>query len=175
MSSRSFAYSGYDSYRGGAYFICDVCSQRFRRSVMLVEVGQPPRRRSLQRIHRPPQMNVPDIYPEGLPFPDARPPQDRPDRLEDDTALQSTLGGFQVQYGQTYPGGQNQQPGALSPLPFAESNDILSQDPEPGNPGIGTPIGPNVLADDVTFITGVIPAPDNTNSTTPDPVPSPNP
>ncbi len=124
---------------------------------------------------RPPQMSVPDVYPEGIPFPDTRAPQDRPDRLEDDTALQSVTGGFQVQVGQTYPNNQIQQPGALSPLPINESNANHPQTPEPGNPGIGLPIGPNVLADDVTFITGLIPAPDNTNSTVAPAVPAPRP
>ena len=122
-------------------------------------------------------MSVPNVFPEGLPFPDTRAPQDRPDRMEDDTALQSVTGGFKVQVGQTYPDGQNGQPGALSPLPFLESIDTdgAPYDPEPGNPSVGTPIGPNVLADDVTFITGPIPAPDNTDSTVPDPVPLPDP
>lgn len=124
---------------------------------------------------RPPLMSIPNVYPEGLPFPDARSPQDRPDRLVDDTALQSISGGFAVQAGRTYPNGQNQQPGALSPQPFTESNDALPQVPEPGNPGIGTPIGPDVLADDVTFITGPVSAPDNTNSTAPPAIPAPSP
>ena len=125
----------------------------------------------------PPQMSVPNVYPEGLPFPDARSPQDRSDRLTDDTALQSVMGGMAVQNGQTYPNGQNGQPGALSPQPFYESVDPDGGPyiPEPGNPTVGTPIGPNVLADDVTFITGLIPAPDNTTSTVPDPVPFPDP
>lgn len=175
MSRTSFAYPNSDLYRpGGAWFICDVCSQRFRRTDMLVRWDNL-RVDAKCNDPRPPQMSIPNVWPEGIPFPDARPPQDRPDRLEDDTALQSGWGGFQVQYGQTYPGGQNQQPGALSPLPFVESNNTTPQDPEPGNPGIGTPIGPNVLADDVTFITGPVAAPMNTNSTVPDPIPAPRP
>ena len=80
-----------------------------------------------------------------------------------------------MQAGLTYPNGQIQQPGALSPQPFYESNDLTPQNPETGNPGIGTPIGPTVLADDVTFITGPIPAPENTNSTVPPAVPAPRP
>ena len=87
-------------------------------------------------------------------------------------------GGFAVLVGQTYPNGQNQQPGALSPQPFTESveNTGTPYIPEPGQPpSIGTPIGPNVLADDVTFITGPIPAPDNTNSTVPPAIPSARP
>lgn len=92
---------------------------------------------------RPPQMQPPNIYPEGIPFFDARPPQDRPDRLQDDTSLQSIGGGFLAPYGELYPNGQRQQPGALSPLQIVE------------NP---TPQGPNVLMDDITFITGPVSA-----------------
>lgn len=158
-SSRAFEYSNYDAYRGGAYFICDVCSQRFRRKVMQIRWDNL-RVDAACLDPRPPQMSVPDVFPEGLPFPDARPPQDRPDRLEDQTSLQSVEGGFAATPGVQYPNGQYQQPGALSPLPFVESP---------------TPIGPNVLADDVTFITGPISAPMNTDSDIPDPVPRPNP
>ena len=160
MGARNFAYSDYNQYKpGGAWFICDRCSQRFRRSKMLVEWDNL-RVDAACLDPRPPQMSVPDVFPEGLPFPDARSPQDRPDRLEDDTALWSVGGGLSVQIGQSYPNGQNQQPGALSPLPFVESP---------------TPVGVNVLADDVTFITGPVSAPTNTDSTTPDPVPEPSP
>lgn len=121
---------------------------------------------------RPPQMSIPDVFPEGLPFPDTRPPQDRPDRLEDDTSLQSVTGGFQVQVGQLYPAGQQQQPGALSPLPVDEtvpdvdSLTVLGTDDgrllvtdsglELTITTIGTPFGPTVLADDVSFITGPV-------------------
>jgi hypothetical protein len=102
------------------------------------------------------------VYPEGIPFLDARPPPDRPDRLGDDTSLQSVTGGFVVTAGVTYPNGQQQQPGALSPLPVTESITADPNSPEPGQPStIGTPIGPNVLADDVTFITGPVAAPTN--------------
>lgn len=90
---------------------------------------------------RPPQMQPPNIFPEGIPFYDARPPQDRPDRLQDDTSLQSVTGGMLAPYGELYPNGQNQQPGSLSPLQLVETP---------------TPQGPNVLADDITFITGVV-------------------
>jgi hypothetical protein len=98
---------------------------------------------------RPPQMMPPNIYPEGIPFYDARPPQDRPDRLQDDTSLQSVTGGFLAPFGELYPNGQNQQPGSLSPLQLIE------------NP---TPVGPNVLMDDITFITGPVAAPSVTAS-----------
>lgn len=40
---------------------------------------------------------------------------------------------------------------------------------------LGTPFGPNVLADDVTFITGPVAAPMNTNSTIPPAIPAPPP
>lgn len=90
---------------------------------------------------RPPQMQPPDVYPEGLPFQDARPPQDHPDRLTDDTALQSVTGGIAVKSGVSDPNGQNQGPGALSPLNIVESP---------------TPQGANVLEDDITFITGPV-------------------
>ncbi len=89
-------------------------------------------------------MQPPNIYPEGIPFFDARPPQDNPDRLQDDTSLQSVTGGFLASDGQLYPNGQNQQPGALSPQQIVE------------NP---TPQGVDVLEDDITFITGPVPAP----------------
>ena len=159
---------------GGAYFICDVCSQRFRRTVMKVRWDN-------LRVDwkcndpRPPQMSVPDVYPEGIPFVDARAPQDYPDRLVDDTSLHSTVGGFDVLPGQTYPYGQVQQPGLLSPMPVTESITASPYVPEPGNPTVGLPIGPNVLADDVTFITGPIAAPDNTLSTVPPQIPATRP
>lgn len=159
----SFSYAGYDVYRpGGAYFICDRCSQRFRRSEMLVEWDN--LRVDAKCLDpRPPQMSPPNVYPEGIPFYDTRAPQDRPDRLEDATSLQSVLGTFSVvPPGQDYHVGfQNQEPGAFSPQPFRESLNTFPNQPEPGQPAaIGTPIGPNVLADDVTFITGPIVAPD---------------
>lgn len=154
-------YWGYNGYRAGnAYFICDRCSQRWRRSRMQVEWDNlrvcPP-----CLDPRPPQMQPPDVYPEGIPFLDARPPGDNPDRLVDDTGLQSGLGGLYVVDGLTGP--LNQQPGSISPQPFTESIEAEPNDAEPGQPaGIGTPIGPNVLADDVTFITGPVAAPSNT-------------
>jgi hypothetical protein len=111
---------------------------------------------------RPPQMEPPDVFPEGMPFLDARPPPDRPDRLEDDTALQSVTGGFVVTPGVTYPDGQYQTPGSISPLPVTESITFDPNSPEPGQPStIGLPLGPDVLADDVTFITGPVAAPSN--------------
>lgn len=105
---------------------------------------------------RPPQMEPPNIYPEGIPFMDARPPQDRPDRLEDQTALQSAMGGMSVTPGVSHPAGQNQLPGAYSPLPLIASPD---------------PLTPETLADDVTFLTGAIPAPMNTYSVDPSQLP----
>lgn len=146
------SYPGYDAYRpGNAYFICDRCSGRFRRSAMLTEwTGLKVDRLCLDP--RPPQMQPPSVYPEGMPFFDARPPQDNPDRLQDDTSLQSVTGGMLAPYGQLYPNGQNQQPGALSPLQIVETP---------------TPQGPNVLADDITFITGTVPAPSVSETNSP--------
>lgn len=140
----SFRYPNYNAYiPGNAWAICDRCGQRIRRSEMLTEwTGLKVDARCLDP--RPPQMEPPNVYPEGIPFLDARPPQDNPDRLQDDTALQSITGGMAVQPGVLHPDGQNQLPGALSPLQLVE------------NP---TPQGPDVLADDVTFITGPVGAP----------------
>lgn len=140
----SASYPGYNAYRGGnAWFICDRCSQRWRRSEMHTEwTGLKVDIACLDP--RPPQMQPPNIYPEGIPFFDARPPQDRPDRLQDDTSLQSVTGGVKAPYGQLYPNGQNQQPGSLSPLQVEQSPVVLS---------------PNVLEDDITIITGYVAAP----------------
>ncbi len=144
---------------GNAWFTCDRCSQRRRRSDMRVEWDN-------LRVcgpcedPRPPMMQPPNVYPEGIPFFDARPPADRPDRLMDDTALQSVTGGMAVQPGVLHPDGQNQLPGALSPLNIYEAIEYEPNAHEPGQPSdIGTPIGPDILADDVTFITGPVPAP----------------
>ena len=139
---RITSYRNYDGYiPGDAYFISDRTSKRFRRSQMVVEwtglrVGPG------EADPRPPQLTPPNVYPEGIPFMDARPPQDDPDRLQDDTTLQSVTGGFIVSPpGQLYPNGQQQQPGAFSPQMLVESP---------------TPVGPNVLSDDITFITGKV-------------------
>lgn len=169
-------YAGYDIYvPGNAFFICDRCSQRFRRSAMLTEwTGLKVDAKCLDP--RPPQQEPPDVYPEGIPFPDARPPQDLPDRLEDDTALQSVVGGFMVTPGVTYPDGQHQTPGSISPLPITENIPTESGIALATETGlllttddgeiidttlIDTPFGPDVLADDVTFITGPVAAPSN--------------
>lgn len=171
-SSRHF--KGYDAYKpGGAWFKCDRCSQRHRRTEMYVEWDNLRVDRACLDP-RPPQMSVPNIFPEGIPFTDTRAPQDRPDRLEDDTALQSVHGGFVTQDGATYPAKQIQAPGSISPKPVTGSITASPYYPEPGNTTVGTPYGVNVLADDVTFLTGPIAAPDNTNSTVPDPIPNGN-
>lgn len=143
-AAKTMRYRGYDTYGGAdAWFICDRCSQRHRRSAMLTEwTGLKVDAKCLDP--RPPQMTPPDVYPEGLPFPDARQPQDNPDRLQDDTTLQSIMGGISFQNGLYHPDGQDQIPGALSPQMLVE------------NP---TPQGPGVLADDITFITGPVSAP----------------
>lgn len=136
---RVTGYANYDVYRpGNAYYICDRCGQRHRRSGMITEwTGLKVDAKCLDP--RPPQMEPPAVYPEGIPFLDARPPQDNPDRLTDDTSLQSISGGIGIQYGALYPDGQNQQIGAMSPLSIEESP---------------VPLGPGVLEDDITFITG---------------------
>lgn len=121
---------------------------------------------------RPPQMIPPVIYPEGVPFVDARPPQDNADRMQDDTVLQSVTGGFIVSPpGQLYPNGQNQLPGALSPQNVIEDGYQTPLTTQDGTPITtesgeiimvqiaGTPQGPNVLEDDITIITGVEPPP----------------
>lgn len=170
---KTWHYKGYDAYRGGAYFICDRCGQRHRRSAMIVEWDNlRVDRKCLDP--RPPQMMPPNIYPEGIPFLDARPPQDYPDRLVDDTTLYPVSGGISATNGTLYtaPNGQTTDPGALSPqslletVPITvvletENGEIITT--ESGEPilvtTLGVPYGPNVLEDDITFITGPVFAP----------------
>jgi hypothetical protein len=137
-------YSGADTYESGnAWFICDVCGQRFRRSEMLTRWDNL-KVDSKCNDPRPPQMFPPNVYPEGMPFPDARSPQDNPDRLWDDTTLASVLGGFSV----TPPGQYNPQaPGAISP------QQITVDAVPPFVPGGGAPGPP---ADFVTLRTGKV-------------------
>lgn len=176
MKSRQYA--GYDGYRpGDAYFICDRCSQRHRRSAMITEWDN--LKVDIACLDpRPPQMDPPDVYPEGMPFMDARPPQDNSDRLMDDTELRSTVGGIRIALG-----GSDGTPGSGSELLDSSADDIddsgglpIETDVIPGIapvahttvPGSLSPLmfeqspvtqGPTVLADDVTFITGPVPAP----------------
>jgi hypothetical protein len=161
---RSWHYPGYDGYRKDAYFICDRCGQRHRRSAMITEwTNLKVDRQCLDP--RPPQLMPPNVYPEGIPFFDARPPQDNPDRLWDDTTLYPVTGGIAATVGQlNSPSGQNLGPGALSPQNFVETVQI-PVDLSTGAGGVisgfgvtetGTPQGPNVLEDDITFITGVV-------------------
>lgn len=73
---------------------------------------------------RPPQMYPPNVYPEGVPFLDARPPNDFGDVLQDDTYLVSTGGGVAITNGQgppVYPSGQGSPDGALSPQDVLET------------------------------------------------------
>ena len=130
-------------YRSGnAYFTCDRCSQRWRRAQMLTEwtnlkvcpVCIDP---------RPPQMMPPNIYPEGIPFMDARAPQDNPTMLSDDSYLVPVTGGMIVSNGVVTP---NVPIGAMSPQA------VIETDPD------FVP-GPNVLADDIEIKTGPIAAP----------------
>ena len=180
-----------DTYRAGnAWYICDRCSQRWRRGDMLTEWTN-------LRVcpvcidPRPPQMMPPNVYPEGIPFFDARPPQDNPDRLSDDTYLHPATGGIFAPNGgpPLMPNGQTLPIGALSPKEFIEDpipyvefqfiddNDepVIADDgglfdvgpvspppplpPIPTLPGQTVPTGANVIQDDITFKTGVIPAP----------------
>lgn len=171
-------YSGSDTYRpGNAWFICDRCGQRHRRSAMLTEWDN--LKVDIACLDpRPPQMDPPDVYPEGMPFMDARPPQDNSDRLMDDTELRSTVGGIRIALG-----GSDANPGTpgllldSSAQDIDDSNDLpIETDGFPGTapvahttvPGALSPLmfeqspftqGPTVLADDVTFITGPVPAP----------------
>lgn len=149
LASR-FGYPGYDNYQpGNAYFICDVCGQRFRRSAMLTRWDNL-KVDAACNDPRPPQMFPPNIYPEGIPFPDARPPQDNPDRLWDDTALESVIGGFKVKpWGQLHNDGQDNGPGSLSPQQV-QVDQIPPWVPD-GNP--------NPPADFVTLRTGPAYAP----------------
>ena len=186
-----------NTYRGrNAWFICDRCGQRHRRSRMLTEWDNlKVDRKCLDP--RPPQMMPPNVYPEGIPFPDARPPQDNSDRLMDDTYLQNQGGGMFVRPGQGVefsppylttqsgeiitdeqghpilvtgaPFGEGSvilNPGALSPEPITETipiflvtesgSDITTEGGLDILAATTTPQGPNVLADDVTFITGLV-------------------
>lgn len=162
-----------DTYiAGNAWFTCDRCGTRFRRSQMITEWdGLKVDIKCLDP--RPPQMIPPVIYPEGVPFTDARPPQDNSDRMQDDTSLQSVAGGFiVVPAGQLNPADQRQQPGALSPQPVIENSyevPLLNEDGTPITTESGqiitvfvegTPQGPNVLEDDITIITGLPPSVD---------------
>jgi hypothetical protein len=145
MTAPAAAYR-WDVYRGGGWFICDVCGQRWRRSRMLTrwdglkvdaKCDDP----------RPPQMEPPTIDPgEGRPFLDARPPQDNPDRLNDDSYLMSQPGGITVTDGSypIYPNGQKVPIGAYSPQP-------ITVDPIPAD----TPPA-DLIEDDVTLRTGPV-------------------
>ena len=113
---------------------------------------------------KPPQMMPPNVYPEGIPFVDARPPQDNPDRLQDDTYLQSVTGGI-VDTDGVYPiyaNGQQTPLGGLSPQQV-----IVDSVPQ-------APPSASQLADDVTLRTGPIFAPTVTGPS-PGPVPGSSP
>ena len=103
-------------------------------------------------------MSPPNVYPEGVPFPDARPPQDNPDRLMDDTFIVAVPGGMLATDGTYSPSTsgayvpeptnpQGLPPGALSP-----QNVIV--DPIPDD----EPLIDRVT-DDITLRTGPVPAP----------------
>jgi hypothetical protein len=92
-------------------------------------------------------MTPPNVYPEGIPFYDARPPQDGPDRFIDDSYLVPQGGGTGVTTGSlpVLSGGQTVVPGLSSPQDFL---------PEP----VQSPI---TTEDAITLITGPIPAPES--------------
>lgn len=170
-----YRYRNYNGYRtGGGYYICDRCGQRHRRWTMQTEwTGLKVDPKCLDP--RPPQMMPPNVYPEGIPFLDARPPQDNPDRLWDDTTLYPVVGGIAASVGLyvTSPAGQQLGQGAgigaLSPQNYVETVQVavplgIEGGGEIGLEGggilgattTGTPQGPNVLEDDITFITGKV-------------------
>ncbi len=174
----AYSYRGYDAYRGGnAYYTCDRCSQRHRRSGMLTEwTGLKVDAKCIDP--RPPQMSPPNIYPEGIPFYDARPPADYPDRLQDDTALHNVVGGFEVEYGVQR--GElvlfdvavpfwditlEDDSGAVLVEHGADSFVLTELQPDLTDAGLFSPLqleqspveeGPTILEDDITFITGPV-------------------
>jgi hypothetical protein len=68
-------------------------------------------------------MDPPNVYPEGIPFTDARPPQDNPDIWWDSTTLQALPGGVMGVTGGnfTLPNGQVPPVGAISPQMISET------------------------------------------------------
>lgn len=68
-------------------------------------------------------MTPPDVYPEGMPFPDGRPPQDNGDLLGDASTLHPGIGTMGVDTGGqfTLPNGQVPPPGAVSPQTVVEN------------------------------------------------------
>lgn len=146
-------------YRGGAWGICDRCGQRWRRTQLQQEwdkliVCRP------CFDPRPPQMSPPDVYPEGIPFTDARPPQDEPDRLTDDTYLMAEIGVIAATDG-TYPvyaNGQQTPIGGYSPQP-------VIVDPIPSDAA-----AVDLVLDNVTLRTGPV-YPPSVTGPSPGPVP----
>lgn len=104
---------------------------------------------------RPPQMTPPNVYPEGMPFFDARPPQDLGDRLTDDTYLVSMSGtlGLSVAGPPVYPSGQTSPIGALSPQDITVDPIIADIPLLPGQTEIEAQ---NILEDDITLRTGPV-------------------
>lgn len=134
------------TYRpGGAWFICDRCSQRFRRAEMFTE-WDGLKVDALCLDPRPPQMTPPDIYPEGVPFVDARPPADAGDALMDDSTLAPVTGGITITTGQSPQyrarGQTPLQPGDYAPQDFLPS-------PVPAN-------SVNLVQDDKELKTGPV-------------------
>jgi hypothetical protein len=143
-----------DSWRSGnAWYICDRCGQRWRRSRMLTEWTEL-KVCPICIDPRPPQLTPPDVYPEGLPFPDARPQQDNGDILMDDTTIYpGTMGA-----GGVFIGGQPNAPSSGQPLgPGAISPLDVDQTPLPSPIGDFTP-------EDFTIRTGRVFPPSNPGS-----------
>lgn len=140
---------------GNAWFICDRCSQRWRRSKMLTEWD------NLKVCPvcidpRPPQMTPPNVYPEGIPFFDARSPQDNPDRLGDDSYISPVVGGVIIPSGgpPLQPNGQTMPIGGLAP------QDIID-DPTPYADDLFFDDNDNLIVadDNDTFTVGGVPPP----------------
>ena len=136
MKSTAIAIDNYVA--GNAWFTCDRCSTRYRRSDMLTEWD-------LLKVceecldPRPPYMQAlpVDLATEGVPFRDPRPPLDGNNMLQDTSYLLPTLGGMGV----TYVTPPNASVGALSP------QNVLAY---PAVTNVAT------VADDVTILTGPV-------------------
>lgn len=94
MSNNKFPGWNRDSYKSSdAWFCCDRCGTRGRRSRMFTEwTGLKVHGDCLDPY--PPDMIPYNLYPEGIPFIDARPDKGLPDLLTDSTSLVPIQGGF---------------------------------------------------------------------------------
>ena len=136
-----------DTYQSsGGYFICDTCSGCFRRSKMITLWDG---RKVDKKCYdpRPPQMLPVNIFPEGVPFYDARPPQDNGDRLQDITYLDGKVGTIGLNPNNQSENGQIIPPGGMSPRNILQSPQVFNE---------------QYNEDEQTFITGVVPPRNNT-------------